>query len=54
MKLKITLSGSGGELDSQIVTVPEGAADEAASNMLKDIINEWRLDAGDTIKIEEV
>lgn len=54
MQIKITLSGSGGELDSQIVDVP-AANDEAVINRLAhDVIDGWTLSAGDTITIETV
>lgn len=53
MKLKITLSGSGGDLDETVIDVParDGCPE---SSMIHDVISTWTLSAGDTISIVEV
>jgi hypothetical protein len=56
MQIKITLSGSGGELASETVTVPAGLddPDAAVNSLVHDTIEGWLLSAGDSIKIETV
>ena len=55
MQIRITLTGSGGELDSQVITVKGGDdPDEAASLAIHEVIEPWRLSPGDTITIETV
>jgi hypothetical protein len=55
MKIKITLNGSGGELASQVVDVPESDDPESVVNCLcHDVIETWLLSAGDSIQIVTV
>lgn len=54
MKLKITLSGTGGDLDETTIDVPEPKRGCPESRMIKDVIETWTLSAGDTISIVEV
>lgn len=56
MKIKVTLSNSGGELDADEFDVPAEHPDpaECVNLCAGDIIGKWILSAGDTITIREV
>lgn len=55
MKIEITLTGTGGELDSQTVIVPASDdPDEAVSLAIHSVIEPWRLSPGDVITIKEI
>lgn len=53
MKIKVTLDGGAGELASAIVESPDATTADDLSDQIIDVISEWTLSAGDTIKIEE-
>jgi hypothetical protein len=52
MKIRIVLRGSGGELDRQVIEVPDGNDGETSSQIL-DALETWTLGPGDTIEITE-
>lgn len=56
MKIKVTLDGGAGELDSTIFEVADDHPDqqEAINLGASDIIEGWLLSVGDTITIREV
>lgn len=56
MRIKVTLSGQGGELDCRVVVVREGEDDESTviRAAVQDIVLNCELAIGDTIKIEEL
>lgn len=56
MKIKVTLDGGAGELDSKTFEVAEDHEDqdEAINLGAADIIEEWTLSVGDTITIREI
>ena len=49
MKIKVTLNGTGGELDSRTVD-----SEEAINGAIGDMIEDCPLSPGDSITIEEV
>jgi hypothetical protein len=51
MKIKITLSGLGGELDQQVIDAEEG---EKVSENIHQAMKCWQLAPGDTIVIADV
>lgn len=53
MKLKITLDGGAGELDSATIETKDDDSD-ATSEAIKDAIDDWTLSPGDTITIREL
>jgi hypothetical protein len=53
MKIKIILSGSGGELGRQTIDVRDDDDSAEVSNQIFDAIEAWVLSPGDTIKIME-
>ena len=52
MKIQITLSNSGGELDNKTIDVGDDDSAEI-SEQIWDAIDGWILSPGDTIKINE-
>jgi len=56
MKLKITFSNPGGELDSRVVTSDDDAAETFAAMAVEEMLADagGTLRAGDTFTIEEV
>jgi hypothetical protein len=52
MKIKIVLSGSGGELDRQTIDVRDDDSAEV-SEQIHDAMETWVLSPGDTITIIE-
>lgn len=54
MKIKITLDGGAGELDSQIIENAEATEADDMSSQIMDVIEGWTLSVGDTITISEV
>jgi hypothetical protein len=56
MQIKITLTGTGGELAAETVTVPQGLDDQdaAINSLVHDVIEGWLLSAGDSISIATV
>jgi hypothetical protein len=57
MKIRIILENApDSELDRREITIPDdtsGMATERMSNAIKDVLGEWTLTPGDTIKIQE-
>lgn len=56
MKIKVTLDGGAGELDSKTFEVADSDPDqgETINIAASEIIEGWTLSAGDTITIREV
>jgi hypothetical protein len=54
MKIKITLSGSGGELASETLKVRANATSDDYNHQIHAIIEPWILSIGDSITIEQV
>lgn len=52
MRIKVTLNGSGGEFDSQVIENPEATEPDDMSEQIMDVISQWTLSVGDTIAIE--
>lgn len=53
MKIVVTLSNSGGELDSSIIDLPDGTDPDDGTDQIHAIIEPWILSVGDTITIRE-
>lgn len=53
MKIQITLSNSGGELDNKTINVGDDDSAEVSEHIW-DAIDGWILSPGDTIKITEI
>lgn len=54
MKIKVTLDGGAGELDSKVIDMPEATEADDCSDQIIEVIESWVLSAGDTITIREV
>jgi hypothetical protein len=54
MKIRISLLGSGGELDRQEIEANEKATSTDVSDSIHDAIKAWVLGPGDVIQIAEV
>jgi hypothetical protein len=54
MKIKVTLDGGAGELDSKVLENPKAKNADDMSDQIIDVIGGWTLSAGDTITIREV
>jgi hypothetical protein len=53
VKIKVTLTGAGGELDSQIIENRNAVEADDMSEDIIDLIGSWTLSVGDTITIRE-
>lgn len=53
MRIKITLDGGAGELDSAIIENPKATETDDMSDQIMDAIGAWTLSVGDTITIRE-
>jgi hypothetical protein len=53
MKIKITLDGGAGELDSKVLENPKAVDADDMSEQIIDAIGAWTLSVGDTITIRE-
>ncbi len=54
MKIRVTLDGGAGELDSKEIENPKAVNADDMSDQIIDVISAWTLSAGDTITIREV
>lgn len=53
MRVKITLDGGAGELDSKIIENPKAKDADDMSEQIIEVISDWTLSVGDTITIRE-
>ena len=54
MKIEIKLTGSGGELDRQVININDEDDSAEISEQIHDAFDAWVLSPGDTITIREV